>query len=85
MLSIGDLIDKLVIEDSKIFTIREKLHEDISDEQKVQLNNIMNTLNGNRSIIANALDEKIANVLAGKEKNVILKKVKTYNIKHDKA
>lgn len=84
MLSIGDLIDKLVIEDIKIFNIREKLHGDISDEEKVHLNNAMITLNENRGIIANALDEKVVNVVSGKEKNVLLKKIKTYHIKHDK-
>lgn len=84
MLSIGDLIDKLVIEDIKIFNIRENLHGDISDEEKVHLNNAMITLNENRGIIANALDEKVTNVVSGKEKNVLLKKIKTYHIKHDK-
>ena len=47
MLSIGDLVDKLVIENIKIFSLREKIHEDISDEEKVQLNNKMITLNEN--------------------------------------
>ena len=84
MLSIGDLIDRLVIENSKIFSLREKLHGDISDEEKVYLNNAMITLNDNRSIIADALDEKIAKVISGKEKNVFLKKIKTYNLHHDK-
>ena len=42
MLSIGDLIDKLVIENIKIFTLREKLHSpDISDEEYIQLNDKM--------------------------------------------
>jgi len=81
MLSIGDLIDKLVIEDIKIFNLREKLHGDLSDEEKVQINNTMIVLNENRGIIANALDEKVSNVVSGKEKNVILKKIKTYNLK----
>ena len=84
MLSIGDLIDKLVIENSKIFTLREKLHGDVSDEEKVHLNNAMITLNENRSIIADALDEKVAKVISGKERNVFLKKIKTYNLQHDK-
>ena len=84
MLSIADLIDKLVIENIKIFTLREKLHGSLSDEEKVQLNNTMIALNENRGIIANALDEKIANVVSGKEKNTILKKIKTYNIKSEK-
>jgi hypothetical protein len=80
MLSIGDLIDKLVIENIKIFTLREKLHsESLSDEEYVQLNDKMMILNENRGIICNHLDEKVNNVVEGREKNVILKKIRTYN------
>ena len=80
MLSIGDLIDKLVIENMKIFTLREKLQsEKLSDEEYTELNDKMMILNENRGIISNYLDEKVKNVLEGKEKNVILKKIKTYD------
>ncbi len=80
MLSIGDLIDKLVIENIKIFTLREKLHSiDVNDEEYVNLTNKMITLNENRGTIADHLDNKINNVVEGKEKNLILKKIKTYN------
>lgn len=80
MLSVGDLIDKLVIENIKIFTLREKLHDsNISEEEYVRLNDKMILLNENRGIISNYLDEKINNVVTGKEKNVVLKKIKTYN------
>lgn len=80
MLSIGDLIDKLVIENIKIFTLREKLHsEDISDDEHVALTNKMMVLNENRGTIADYLDNKVSNVVDGKEKNLILKKIKTYN------
>jgi hypothetical protein len=86
MNSIGDLIDKLVIENIKIFTLREKLHSnDITDEQYVELTNNMMILNENRGTISNFLDEKIDKVVSGKEKNIVLKKIKTYNIhKHNK-
>ena len=54
MLSIGDLIDKLVIENIKIFTLREKLHDkNISEEEYIQLNDKMIILNENRGIISN--------------------------------
>ena len=80
MLSIGDLIDKLIIENVKIFTLREKLHtEKLSDEEYTQLYDKIMVLNENRGIICNHLDEKVNNVVSGKEKNVILKKIKTYN------
>ena len=86
MYSIGDLIDKLVIENIKIFTIREKLHdESISDEENVRLTNNMMIVNENRGVISDCLDEKITNVVEGKESNQTLKKIKTYNIhKHNK-
>lgn len=86
MYSIGDLIDKLVIENIKIFTIREKLHdESISDEENVRLTNNMMIVNENRGVISDHLDEKITNVVEGKESNQALKKIKTYNIhKHNK-
>jgi hypothetical protein len=80
MLSIGDLIDKLVIENIKIFTLREKLHSsNITDEDYIQLNDKMITLNENRGTISNYLDEKVNNVVSGVEKNVLLKKIKTYH------
>ena len=80
MLSIGDLIDKLIIENVKIFTLREKLHsEELSDEEYTKINDKMMILNENRGIICNHLDEKVSNVVDGKEQNVILKKIKTYN------
>jgi len=81
MYSIGDLIDKLVIENIKIFNLREKIHEpDLSDEVTVNLNNKMIILNENRGIISDLLDNKVEMVVSKKEKNVILKKLKTYDL-----
>ena len=82
MYSIGDLVDKLIIENIKIFSLRDKLHsEELSDEEHVELNNKMMILNENRGTIANLLDEKVENVVAKKEKNRILKPIKTYGTK----
>ena len=79
MYSIGDLVDKLVIENLKIFTVRDQLHSgNLSDKEYVDLNNKMNILNQNRSTLANLLDEKVEKVVSKKEKNVLLKIVKTY-------
>ena len=73
MYSIGDMVDKLVIENLKIFSIREELHKDnLSDKEYVTLNNKMNILNQNRSTLANLLDEKVEKVVNKKEKNVLL-------------
>jgi len=80
MYSIGDLVDKLVIENLKIFTVRDQLHsENLSDKEYVELNNKMNILNQNRSILSNLLDDKVEKVVSKKEKNVLLKIIKTYN------
>jgi hypothetical protein len=82
MYSLGDMIDKLVIENIKIFSIREKLHGvDVSDEEYVTLNNKMMILNENRGTIASLLDQKVEDVVSGKVPNRILKTVKTYGIK----
>lgn len=79
MYSIGDMVDKLVIENIKIFSIRENLHnENLSDEEYVKLNNKMMVLNENRGTISSLLDEKVENVVSRKEPNRILKAVKTY-------
>jgi len=81
MHSIGDLVDKLVIENIKIFNMREKIHQSgISDEKKVNLNNAMIVLNENRGTISDLLDNKVTRVVSGEEKNVILKKLKTYDL-----
>ncbi len=80
MYSIGELVDKLSVENLKIFRVREQLHSDnLSDEEYVSLNNKMNILNQNRSVLSNLLDEKVEKVITGKEKNSILKMVKTYS------
>jgi hypothetical protein len=77
--SIAELIDKLIIENIKIFTSREKIHnKSISDEEYVQNENKMNVLNENRGIIIRFLDEKIINVINETEQNTHVKNVKTY-------
>lgn len=79
MYSIGDLVDKLVIENIKIFNIRQRLREkDLSDEEYVELNNKMIALNENRSVLSDLLDTKVERVVTGQEKNVLVKNVKTY-------
>ena len=78
LLSIGDLIDKLIIENIKIFNLREKLHGSQDSEEKVKLSLKMMILNENRSILSKAVDEKIENVINGGEENKLLKIFKTY-------
>ena len=80
MLSIADIIDKLVIENIKIFNLREKLHEcETTDEEYVETDKAMNIINENRSIIMQALNDKIDGVFSKKIKNRVLRDVKTYH------
>lgn len=79
MFSIGDLTDKLIIENMKIFALRDKLQTNLSAQEYTETYNKMMLLIENRSIVCNSLDEKILNVKSGKEKNKFLKKVRTYN------
>ena len=79
MLSGAELIDKLIIENMKIFSLREKIHEDgISDQEYVEAENKMNILNENRGTIIDFLNTKIDRVMKGEETNQALRNVKTY-------
>jgi len=78
MLSIAELIDKLIIENMKIFSLREKIHSDVSDEEYVECENKMNILNENRGIIIDFINDKIDRVLSGDEPNQSLRNIKTY-------
>lgn len=80
MHSLSDLIDKLIIENIKIFNKREQLSQ-ISENspEYVKIYETMMILNENRSLLCNAVDEKFDNVISGKEKNTFLKKIRTYN------
>jgi hypothetical protein len=79
LMSIAEIVDKLIIENIKIFTTREKLHsKDTSDDDYVINENKMNILNENRGTVIRFLDEKINNVINKTDANVHLKNVKTY-------
>jgi len=77
--SIGELIDKLVIENIKIFNLRGRLHnEELSDKEYLTLNEKMNIINSNRAVLIEFLNDKIDKVLSGKEPNQVFRQVKTY-------
>lgn len=76
MLSIGEIIDKLVIELIKAHTTREKMR-DATEDEYVDLNKKLNIFNTNRGIIKKELDDKIDRVNNG-ERNVILTHSRTY-------
>jgi len=77
MYSIGELIDKLVLENIKVFRLRETLHNNpINDEDFVANENKMNIINENRGTVIRFLNEKIETVING-EQNSFLRDVKT--------
>jgi hypothetical protein len=79
MYSIGDIIDKLIIENIKIYELRKRLHtKGISDRQYVEFSNKMNVLNKNRAVILSFLDKKICAVISLDEENSVLNVIKTY-------
>lgn len=78
-LSVGEICDKLIIETIKIALVREKIHfERLTPKQHVEFYQSMNVLNQNRAILMNLLDDKLDAVIDGREKNRLLKVVKTY-------
>ena len=80
MLSIGELIEKIVIENIKIFNIRERLHvETLGDEDYVNLNEKMMQINDNKGELVRLLDLKLDRVLSGSEKNRVINPIKTYD------
>ena len=79
MYSIAELVDKLIIENIKIFRLRESLHnEKLNDEDFVLNENKMNVINENRCVIINFLNKKIENVIDTTDKNSYFNDVKTY-------
>jgi len=79
MLSIGDIVEKLVIENIKIAHLKQQLStlSEGSAEYSVIYTKMM-VLNKNRSVIIAALDEKVERVASGREKNRLLEIIKTY-------
>ena len=79
LLSIGDLTDKLIIENIKIWNIREELNnsDELTEEETVKLNEKMLVLNSNRNVLCETLDEKVEKVTEGTEQNCPLKTIRT--------
>jgi len=78
LLSIGELLDKLIIENIKIFNLRDQLHKAENNEDVGLLNEKMMSLVSNRSAIIAFLDQKIENVANKNDINRHLKTIKTF-------
>ena len=82
MLSIGDWVDKLIIENMKIFTTRDKFNASKEDPvESAKLYDLMMQMVDNRAKISNALDEKVQAVMSGKDSKEFIKRIRTYNLK----
>lgn len=83
--SIGEMIDKLVIENIKIYQMREKMHTaKVDDNEFTDLSVKIITSNQNRSTIIKFLNAKIEDVLNG-EPNSFINDIRTYEIKKKKS
>ena len=76
--SIGELIDRLVIENVKIFDLRDKMESSETDKDRVDFYRKMMLCNENRALIADELDKKVSRVVEGKEKNIFIRRIRTY-------
>ncbi len=82
MISIGDWIDKLVVENMKLFTVRDKLNTVKKNSHAYTvLYDTMMKMTDNRAKIMNALDKKVADVISGREPNIFIERIRTYNMK----
>lgn len=77
LLSIGEIVDKLVIENIKLAMVKQELRT-ATEAQAEKLYTKMMTLNKNRGILVQELDRKIEAVAAG-AKNQVMETVKTYD------
>mgnify|MGYP003632518475 CR=1 FL=1 len=85
MLTLGETIDKLIIENIKLFNLREKINtENLSEKESNDAYTKMMILNENRDTISKFLDEKLEKVKNG-EPNRVIKLFKTYESDRDKA
>lgn len=85
MYSVGELIDKLIIENIKIFKLRGDLHtKKMNDQEFVETDNKMMVINSNRSTIVKFLNSKIEDVVNGKP-NSYFKDIKTYGQEEKKS
>lgn len=80
MLSIGEIIDKLVIELIKADTVRQQMNECVATEDNPTYHKLyekLTILNANRAVLKTELDSKIERVKNG-EPNRVLKHCRTY-------
>jgi len=76
LLSVGEIIERIVIENIKIAILKQRIAEGENDPE---LYRKMMAMNSNRGVLVAELDRKIEAVLNGTEKNRMLSVVKTHS------
>lgn len=81
MHSLGDLVDKLIIENIKIYNLKDKINlmRDKNDKEYIEAYEKMMILNQNRAKLCEYVDIKFNDVVSGRDSNEFLAKVRTYN------
>lgn len=82
METVGSLIDKLSINELKIYHMKEQIErEDVSGEFKNDCNNRLSILFTQRSDLESELQELLDDVLSGRKKLKLYRQMKMYNEK----
>ena len=78
METLASITDKLIIESIKIVRLRDKLENDktLNDNQKIELFNIIEMLNRQRSELQKELDELVDDWFNGKKVPKTFKRIK---------
>lgn len=85
METVGSLIDKLSINELKIYHMKEQLaRTDITEEQRGKFNERMAILNIQRTDLSEELQALMSDVLEGRKKLKIYRQLKMYNDKQFK-
>ena len=82
METVGSLIDKLSINELKIYHINEQMNrDDINDEFRIDCKNRLNILKTQREDLGKELQELIDDVLSGRKELKLYRQMKMYNEK----
>ena len=85
METVGSLIDKISINELKIYHMKEQIwRSDITEQQRTDFERRMSILNIQRSDLSDELEQLITDVLDGRRKLKIYRQLKMYNDKQFK-
>ena len=85
METVGSLIDKISINELKIYHMKEQIaRTDITEEQRESFNNRLGILNVQRADLTEELQQLMEDVLEGRRKLKIYRQLKMYNDKQFK-